>query len=232
MRYSGVLFDLFGTLVAPFRMREHRKVIQECANLLDIHFDKCHQYWVETFPQRIRGDFTSIADNFDWIVRKIGQRATPIALMQAEETYEQFTIEGLKPVADALEILEWLKAREVRVGLVSNCSPDIVHVWGKSAFAKYFGYCAFSCRVGVIKPEPEIYCSALDALSLLPNETLYIGDGSDEELSGAARCGMQPVLISVDLSNTYDAQRKDVVTWKGPIIHSLKEIQSLLVAST
>ena len=34
MRYSGVLFDLFGTLVAPFRMREHMDALRECAQHL------------------------------------------------------------------------------------------------------------------------------------------------------------------------------------------------------
>ncbi len=79
-----------------------------------------------------------------------------------------------------------------------------------------------------MKPEPAIYRAALDALSLLPDQTLYIGDGSDEELSGAARCGMQPVLIAVDLSNTYDTQRKDVDAWSGPVIRALSELSGLI----
>jgi FMN phosphatase YigB (HAD superfamily) len=68
----------------------------------------------------------------------------------------------------------------------------------------------------------------MDALRLLPDQTLYIRDGSDEEISGAARCGMQPVLISIDLSNTYDAQRKDVDAWTGPVIRALSELPGLV----
>lgn len=79
-----------------------------------------------------------------------------------------------------------------------------------------------------MKPEPAIYRAALDALHLLPDQTLYVGDGSDEELSGAARCGMRPVLISIDLSNTYDAQRKDVDAWSGPVIRVLSELSGLI----
>ena len=111
---------------------------------------------------------------------------------------------------------------------MSNCAADIPRVWSKLGIAKYIDHCVFSCQVGAVKPEPEIYRSALDALNLLPNETLYVGDGSDEELSGAARCGMQLVLISIDLSNTYDAQRTDVDVWSGPTIRALSELPRLM----
>src|SRR4051812_21191843 len=43
VRCSGILFDLFGTLVAPFRMREHTEAIRECAELLGIGFEECHR---------------------------------------------------------------------------------------------------------------------------------------------------------------------------------------------
>jgi len=228
VHYSGVLFDLFGTLIAPFRMREHMDALRECAKHLGISFEDCHRSWGETFPRRVRGEFVSVADNFDWIARQIGQRLTPHALTQAAEVYERFTAQSLAPVAGAVETLEWLAARGLRVGLVSNCAPDIPRLWSTSVFAKYFDYCAFSCQVGAVKPEREIYRAALDALRLLPDQTLYVGDGSDEELSGAARCGMQPVLIAIDLSNTYDAQRKDVDAWTGPVIRAVSELPGLV----
>ena len=79
-----------------------------------------------------------------------------------------------------------------------------------------------------MKPEAAIYQAALDALDLVPGETLYVGDGSDEELSGASRCGMHPVLIAVDVSNTYDARRPDVEGWTGPVVRTLAQLPELL----
>ena len=227
MRYSGVLFDLFGTLIPPFRMREHMDALRECAHTLGLSFEECHRHWGETYLQRTRGEFVSVADNFRWVARQTGRRLPSHALTQAEEVYERFTAESLVPVAGAIETLEWLTACGLRIGLVSNCAADIPRMWSTSVFATYFDYCAFSCQVGAVKPEPAIYRSALDALRLLPDQTLYVGDGSDEELSGAARCGMRPVLIAIDLSNTYDAQRKDVDAWSGPVIRALSELSGL-----
>ena len=231
MRYAGVLFDLFGTLIPPFRMREHIKVLQECAQTLGLSFDACYRSWGETYLQRTRGDFVSVADNFRWVARRTGVLLTPQALGHAEAVYEQFTAESLVLVAGAIETLEWLTACGLRLGLVSNCAADMPRAWSTSAFAPYFHYCAFSCHVGAVKPDPAIYRAALDALSLPPEQTLYIGDGSDEELSGAARCGMQPVLITTDLSNTYDAQRQDVATWGGPVIQTLPELLALVTGT-
>jgi putative hydrolase of the HAD superfamily len=231
MHYTGVLFDLFGTLIAPFHRREHMAALRECAKHLGLSFEDCHRHWGDTFPRRLRGEFVSVADNFAWIARQLGQRPTPQALTQAEAVYERFATESLAPVAGAVETLACLAARGLRVGLVSNCAPDIARLWSTSVFAPYFDYCAFSCQVGAVKPAPAIYRAALDALRLLPEQTLYVGDGSDEELSGAARCGMQPVLIAIDLSNTYDAQRTDVDAWTGPVIRALSELLELVEAN-
>jgi putative hydrolase of the HAD superfamily len=224
MQYSGVLFDLFGTLIPPFRRREHMDVLRACAQTLGLSFAECYHHWGETYQQRIRGEFVRMADNFRWVAQQTGRRLTPQALTQAEAMYARFTAESLVPVAGVLETLEWLRACGLRLGLVSNCAADMPRLWSTSILAKYFDYCAFSCQVGAVKPEAAIYRVALEALGLPPEQTLYIGDGSDEELSGAARCGRRPVLVAIDLSNTYDTQRKDVDAWSGPVIRSLSEL--------
>jgi putative hydrolase of the HAD superfamily len=230
VRYSGVLFDLYGTLVPPFRMREHVEMIRQCAEQLGLPFEDCHRYWGQTFPQRMRGEFAGAADNFAWVLRQMDRRATRGALARAEAIYAQFAAEGLQPVAGAVEMLACLRSRGLRIGLVSNCAPDIPALWAQSVLAQYFDHCAFSCQVRAVKPEAAIYQAALDALGLAPGETLYVGDGSDEELSGAACCGMHPVLIAVDLSNTYDARHPDVEGWTGPVIRSLSELIGFLAA--
>jgi putative hydrolase of the HAD superfamily len=228
MRYTGILFDLFGTLVPPFRRREHADAIRECAEILEVGFDDCHRGWVETFPERIRGEFASVVENFDRIVRRSGGRADVERLEMAALRYRRFTHDGLVPVDGAVETLVRLSSLGVKIGLVTNCAPDIPETWSSSTFARYVDYCAFSCHVGAVKPAPELYRAALEALQLSPQETLYVGDGSDEELSGAARCGMEPVLVRVDLSNTYDVVRADVQGWSGRIVTSLREIPSIV----
>lgn len=178
MRYSGVLFDLYGTLVPPFRRREHTEMIRECAEQLGIPFDDCHRGWGETFPRRMRGEFASVGDNFVWVLRQMDRRANRRALARAEATYGQFAVEGLQPVAGAVEMLECLRSRGLRIGHVSNCAPDIPGLWGQSVLANYFDHCAFSYQVGAMKPDAAIYQAALDALGLVPSKRSMSGTGA------------------------------------------------------
>lgn len=226
--YSGVLFDLFGTIVAPFRRQEHTEAIRDCARCLGIPFEDCHHHWVTSFPRRIRGEFLSVAENFEWIIRQLDRVCTPEAFQAAEVTYDRFTLAGLEPIDDAISVLAWLKANGIRVGLVSNCAPDIPRLWSRTQFAPYVDHCSFSCQVKSAKPDPTIYERALEALGLKPEDALFVGDGSDDELTGAARCGIAPVLVARDLSNTYDDKRRDVETWTGRVVKSLDEVRCII----
>ena len=87
----------------------------------------------------------------------------------------------------------------------------------------------FSCSVGLKKPDPRIYAAACRKLNVEPADCLYVGDGSDLELTGALKAGMTPVLLRVSLDDTYDASRPDLEQWRGLAVSSLSEVPGLLV---
>ncbi|MFI7128106.1 HAD family hydrolase [Nonomuraea sp. NPDC050153] len=228
MRYAGVLFDLFGTLVKPFRRREHEHAMAGCSTALGVPAQDCLELWSRSFPERVRGRFSGVGDNFRWIAAELGHRAPDAAVAEAKARYLKFTEESLEPVDGVVELLASLSARGVKAGLVTNCAPDVPSVWADSAFAPFFQHCSFSCGLGEVKPDAAIYHDALDGLGLEPGRTLYVGDGSDEELTGAARCGMTAVLVAADLSNTYDSVRLDVADWSGLRVAGIPEVARLI----
>ncbi|MFI6742862.1 HAD family hydrolase [Nonomuraea sp. NPDC050451] len=228
MRYAGVLFDLFGTLVKPFRRREHEHAMAACSAVLGVAAHDCLKLWSRSFPERVRGRFAGVGENFRWIASELGHRAPDSAVAEAEALYLKFTEESLEPVDGAVELLSWLSARGVKAGLVTNCAPDVPIVWADSAFAPFFQHCSFSCSLGEVKPDAAIYRDALGGLGLEPERTLYVGDGSDEELTGAARCGMTAVLVGTDLSNTYDFSRLDVANWSGLRVTGISHVAGLI----
>src|SRR4051812_44071171 len=118
MRFSGILFDLFGTIVPPFPRREHTDVMRHCAECMGIEFEDCHRLWRESFPQRIRGSFKTIAENFDWIARQCDCKQAN-AHLDAARQYGSFTDACLHPVSGAVELLQWLRERGLRIGLVT-----------------------------------------------------------------------------------------------------------------
>jgi putative hydrolase of the HAD superfamily len=53
-----------------------------------------------------------------------------------------------------------------------------------------FDVTVFSCAVSLAKPDPEVYLLACRELDVPPSETLYVGDGADDELVGARTAGL------------------------------------------
>jgi putative hydrolase of the HAD superfamily len=223
----GVLFDLFGTLVPPFRRVEHTEVIEACARRLDVAFERLHQGWIDSFPDRIRGRYPSIAANFRDIAASTGALVDDRAIDAACEAYAEFTRSSLVPSEETLDALERLTRQGLSLALVTNCAPDVPAAWSRSPLARYFRYCAFSCEVGVAKPASEIYLKAAAGLNLAPEDLLFVGDGSDDELGGAERCGMRAALLDVDLSNTYDSHRPGVLGWTGLRVGSISAVRNL-----
>jgi putative hydrolase of the HAD superfamily len=68
-------------------------------------------------------------------------------------------------------------------------------VWDESPFAGLADAAVFSATAGCMKPEPEIYELACRALGVEARDCLFVGDGANDELGGAERLGMRPVLI-------------------------------------
>jgi putative hydrolase of the HAD superfamily len=225
--YECVLFDLFGTLVRPFDRVRHVEKIKKCAELLGVRSELLHKGWVESFRDRCLGAFGSPADNFRWILERHGVRTSDTKVQDAQREYMEFTARSLEPLPGAVEELAWLQDHGTKLGLVSNCGPDVPLVWSASVLGPFFAHCTFSCREGVVKPDGEIYRRAVDGIGSRPERTLYVGDGSDSELSGAAACGLEAVLIVVDFSGTYDTQRAEVDEWAGARVHSFSEIRGL-----
>ncbi len=95
------------------------------------------------------------------------------------------------------ETLDRLKREGYAIGLVSNTG----RTWGRYlrtvqdrlGIGRYFGARVFSDEVGVRKPEPKIFQTALEALRLPPEEVFHVGDDVDADVAGARAAGMRAV---------------------------------------
>ena len=191
---DAVLFDLFGTIVPPYLREPHHETLDAIASVLGRSFDDVRDGWRRTRDARTTGHYASIPDN----LRAIAPGASPEALAEAHRLYHRFTVRSLVPKEGALEILDWLDGHDVRTGLVTNCAPDVPELWSATRWSYRFGAAVFSCEFGARKPDPSIYRAALDDLAVDPARTVFVGDGSDEELQGAAAVGMRTVLVRND----------------------------------
>jgi putative hydrolase of the HAD superfamily len=75
-----------------------------------------------------------------------------------------------------------------------------------------------------VKPDAEIYLQTLAALGVEPAEALFVGDGANDELAGAERVGMTPVLF---VPAGREPRWPEVREWTGLRVSSLPEVVEL-----
>jgi FMN phosphatase YigB (HAD superfamily) len=90
-----------------------------------------------------------------------------------------------------LVMLDDLRSRNLRLGVISNCFAEHVATWPASALASRVDCTVFSFDVGLAKPDPRIYLEATRRLNVDVSETWFVGDGGDGELTGAEQAGLR-----------------------------------------
>ena len=212
----AVVFDLFDTLV-DYDDGRSREFSTTVARLCGRDPDEFHDVWIE--GRR---------------VRETGPMASYLASLGIGESEMQGFLElrrewtrGIlgRPRDGVLETVAELRARGIRTGLITVCSEDVVDVWAETPFAGLFDAEVFSSACGLSKPDPRIYRLALDQLGLAPAETVFVGDGANDELAGAERVGMRAILIH---RPGREPSWADVRDWPGPRITSIPDVLRLL----
>ena len=113
--------------------------------------------------------------------------------------------------------------------MVSNCGIEIVEAWQNSKFPSLIDHSILSAKVGLIKPDPQIYSLVCERLKINANECLYIGDGGDWELTGAESFGMTAALLQTAYELPEEVSYKlEAITWQGLKIENLGQVTELL----
>ena len=112
-----------------------------------------------------------------------------------------------------IRLLEKLKLK-YRLFLLSN--TNIIHykVYSKQLLEQYgyhfedlFEKVYFSFKLGIKKPDPEVFHLLIRENHLIPSETLFIDD-SNQNILGAKSIGLKSLLLldGTDVSNLFDPQ--------------------------
>lgn len=145
-------------------------------------------------------------------------------LAEAVEAHHDIARRTLALRAGAADVLGRLRARGLKLGVLSVCSEDVPARFPESDLAGLFDAEVFSSECGMMKPEREIYLLATRSLGVEPSECLFVGDGANDELAGAARAGLEPVLF---VPAGTSPRWPEVQDWHGLRVSSLEEVLSL-----
>ena len=211
---KAVVFDLWDTLV-EWPVTEAEELKQRIAELVAVDADEFERRWRDGYRASQTG---SLADSY----RALGLPNEHVAEHVAAR--HDFARQMLRLRAGARETLEALRARGVKLGLITVCSEEVPAAWAETELAGLFDAETFSSSCGLMKPEPEIYLSTAERLGVEPSDALFVGDGANDELGGAARVGMTPVLYVPRGEPIWAA----LAGWDGLRIRSLEQVLELL----
>lgn len=222
----AAIFDLFGTLVPEFPVAGFEGMIHAGAQALGADEDAFIAGWYRTAEARQSGGYPGgIPENIREIVATMGMPTpTDAALERALAPREEMYRRWFFPRDGALETVTALRDRGIPLGLISMCAPDTPAMWRASPFAGLFDVEVFSSEVGLRKPDPAIYRFAIDRLGTPPEVTLYCGDGSYRELTGAAAVGLVAVEIRDPAVVRGEQLRPDGDDWAGAWVGDLREL--------
>ena len=228
MLYKAVVFDLYGTLVENFSSQAYDQVQEQMAKILDIPYPKFRQLMLETINDKSSDGYYAVEDNILEICRRLNIRVNTIQIEQVVTLHYEFSESTLIIESKVLEALDTLKSDGLLLGLITNCRPPIPSAFSESPLAQYIDVPVFSCEEWLKKPARRIYEITCERLRVQPQECLYVGDGSGEELTGAAAIGMLPILKRADLTDVYDPHRSDVENWQGIAINEISELCAIV----
>jgi len=229
VKYDAIIFDLYGTLVDNFPRKAFEPTVVEMAACVGVPLQDFKHLWsIETWPMRVVGHFPTTEANIEHICRTLKVPVDDALLSRAAAIRLEASRAHLIPRDDVVETLTAIKAAGYKLGLLSDCSLEVAHLWPDLPFASLIDVPIFSCTAKMRKPDPRLFLLACEQLAVAPERCLYIGDGGGRELSGARQVGMDAILIRVPYEEVDELAREEALQWSGPRIAAVKDVLKLL----
>ena len=206
MRFRWVFFDagetlvhpapsfpeLFATIVTREGFPRDAADIQRGAGIVSEAFGRAadrHTLWTTT-PEGSQRFWNDVYGSFLEVLEIPDGDGLPATL------YREFTdLANYAAFDDVAEVLADLRARGVRLGVISNFEPWLDELLDRLGLRDVFDVRVISGNEGVEKPDPAIFRLALERAGPPPEEAAHVGDMPTLDVDPSASVGMFPVLI-------------------------------------
>lgn len=193
---KNVIFDLGGVIINL----DINKTISEFNKLSAIPFDHIYtqKEQIDLFNQLDKG-VISTKDFFNELRSKVGFAGPEEKLLKA------WNAMLLDVPEHRLDTLVTMKHNYNTYLLSNTCEPhieafekELEDEYGIKNFDDYFDKVYYSCRIGMRKPDKEIFEFVLQQHDLKPEETVFIDD-SPQHVKGAGECGINAFLLQKNM---------------------------------
>jgi HAD superfamily hydrolase (TIGR01549 family) len=199
MRIKAILFDFYGTLIERRkkqfitlishnhlqRLKTEERPLSLAALLLDV---QQQLMTCDLTTRKIPRAILSLVAPRPYHDSLDSEHSLRGAMQQEADSTRLF------PGVEA--VLSFLKCRGYRLGLVSNVSSYHKAPFYRFGLDPLFDATVFSCDVGSIKPQAEIYRAACRRLEVEPEDVLFVGDSYKSDVLAPRSLGMQAIHVA------------------------------------
>ena len=118
---------------------------------------------------------------------------TPSLLERVAELYIQQLSTHTELFEDTISVLEYLSSKYT-LHIITNGFEHVQQSkLENSGIARFFKTVLTAEKIGVKKPHPTIFLSAMKTAEVLPEHAMMIGDSLEADIQGALKLGMQAI---------------------------------------
>ena len=187
---KAVIFDMFETLVTLFVGRTYFS--ENIAEDLGVDIKEFKKPWHEIEWDRSTGKY-STEEALEMTMKKLGVYSEESLNKVFNKRHDALMDTFTNISEDSIKLLEGLKERGIKIGLITNTFSDERDLIRDSVLFPYFDVALISYEQGLCKPDLELYRRMAEQLGVKMDECMYVGDGGSKELFAARDAGMHPV---------------------------------------
>jgi len=123
-------------------------------------------------------------------------------LIAAESGFYEPELRAMRLLPDAFEVLEQLRARQLRIGLASNATSHyfVEECCRRLRISQYLDPIMSSAAIGWAKPDSRIFNAILKPWEIMPEQAVMVGDSVAADIAGARAIGMRSILLTTEHS--------------------------------
>lgn len=184
-----VIFDLWYTLIY---LDEGWKTF----NLLREEFKIPKNEWIKNVKQLFLcndyGDEKSFVMDFS---KTIGISLDVKKYASILHTQREYDLKHIKIYPDVMPVIVKIKELGHDIGLITNQCTFYESWFYNSPLCEQIGMTVFSNKVGIRKPNPEIYKIFTDKAGVDPKNCMMIGDSIEQDVMMPKRLGMSAIHL-------------------------------------
>ncbi len=220
MNVKAVIFDLDGTLVG-FNL-DYRALRAEVRGYLA-------KVGVPASVLSLKENIFEMLKKTEIFVRNSGKSAEEMAAIRSEalgiaEKYELEAAMSTGVLSGAVETLKALKRMGLKIGLCTiNSEKSASYILQRFKIAEFFDVTITRNMVSQVKPHPEHLQVVLKALSVVPEESVVVGDSSAD-----MQCARELKTIAVGLPTGISTVQQLTNQGANYIITSITDLPVLI----